>query len=630
MRNREFYEGQLRLLESLDSSPEHIRQVAEQIKVLEDKAKQAKESGEKGAGLNNAEKRRLKELKTERSMLERKEELEVLLNMNGLEEFTQEAEQEQAQTEALEMVDQMIGSDAERAANEAKGATTLEEGRSLTGKTAQREGVKGYYETEVPTQLTKRGDIKAEKAQMSKNSMLGASMQLATLNKLLTRTGLSEAQVSMVNKLIKYFNRVLDTLDAVDRQFEESTRAAENIEREAGVEPPTNAEPQAEVGDNVERSAPEAEITEEGVPAPEVAEEGRTAGTPEAVEEEKPEPQEEKPEEIDYDNLTEEQKRQFQIQGARANLDNIVKQLRELDAQKDEAKKKLEEAERNGDESGIRDAQFAVSRINMQMTPLRNQAQELVARINELEGRGEQGSTEQTQEAGQTEPEKERETAEDAEPEAPAAKAPETEEKVGEIGNVEQGEPTIQGAPVPPQAIEHVSGLKALLAAFIRILQAITRKPNLLEGARQSLVTIEYLPAGTKIDPSKVTKTNVTKENVQEVAEELGEDKEQAQQAAEEVDKAEETRENETGEERESVEEQEMPEVADDSTPEFLDEEPEKETPEADKDSRPSWELSPEQKEKINADSAEIVHEMQENAERTQPGKTEQDMGQEK
>ena len=278
MRSREFYEGQLRLLESLDSSPEHIRQVAEQIKVLEDKAKQAKESGEKGAGLNNAEKRRLKELKTERSMLERKEELEVLLNMNGLEEFTQEAEQEQAQTEALEMVDQMIGSDAERAANEAKGATTLEEGRSLTGKTAQREGVKGYYETEVPTQLTKRGDIKAEKAQMSKNSMLGASMQLATLNKLLTRTGLSEAQVSMVNKLIKYFNRVLDTLDAVDRQFEESTRAAENIEREAGVEPPTNAEPQAEVGDNVERSALEAEITEEGVPAPEVAEEGRTAG----------------------------------------------------------------------------------------------------------------------------------------------------------------------------------------------------------------------------------------------------------------------------------------------------------------------------------------------------------------
>ena len=348
------------------------------------------------------------------------------------------------------------------------------------------------------------------------------------------------------------------------------------------------------------------------------------------LDDDEPEVVEESEEQVDYDNLTEEQKRQFQIQGARANLDNIVKQLRELDAQKDEAKKKLEEAERNGDESGIRDAQFAVSRINMQMTPLRNQAQELVARINELEGRGEQGSTEQTQEAGQTEPEKERETAEEAEPEAPAAKAPETEEKVGEIGNVEQGEPTIQGAPVPPQAIEHVSGLKALLAAFIRILQAITRNPNLLEGARQSLVTIEYLPAGTKIDPSKVTKTNVTKENVQEVAEELGEDKEQAQQAAEEVDKAEETRENETGEEPEIVEEQYLPEVADDSTPEFIDEEPEKETPEADKDSRPSWELSPEQKEKINADSAEIVHEMQENSERTQPGKTEQDMGQEK
>lgn len=67
--------------------------------------------------------------------MERKEELEVLLNMNGIEEFTQEAELDSAQEEALEMVDTIIDSNAERAANEAKGKTTLEEGRTLTGKT---------------------------------------------------------------------------------------------------------------------------------------------------------------------------------------------------------------------------------------------------------------------------------------------------------------------------------------------------------------------------------------------------------------------------------------------------------------------------------------------------------------
>ena len=246
MRNREFYEEELQSLESIDTSPEAIKKIEEDLKQLEDKEKQE-------GKLDRADKSRLKELRILRGRMERKEELEVLLQMNGIEDFTQEAELPSAQDEALEMVNAMIESNAGRAANEAKGATTIEEGKTLTGKMEQIESVKGYYMTEVPTRLTSKNRVQMRKEQMSKNSVLGASMQLVTLQKLATRTDLSEAQLQMIDKLITYFNKVLDTHAEQDRKFAESIKKAEEIEQQ---------EEQAQEGQAQEEQAQEGQTQE--------------------------------------------------------------------------------------------------------------------------------------------------------------------------------------------------------------------------------------------------------------------------------------------------------------------------------------------------------------------------------
>ena len=621
MRNREFYETQLKALETVNSEPDHIRQVEAEIKQLEDKAKQAKadkEQGIRGTGLNNQEKHRLKELRTERTMIERKEELEVLLNMNGMDEFTQEAEQEEAQDEALEMVDQMVSSDAERAANEAEGATTLEEGRTLTGKTAQREGLKGYYETSVPAQLTKRGEVQSRKDQMSKNSMLGASMQLVTLNKLLTRDDLSDAQINMINKLINYFNRVLDTLDAADRQFEENVRSAEEVERDAGEETPTETQGKQEIGN--EASAPE--VGGDGEVAEHSAEEHETA-TETSEDAAKPEEEQEQAEAIDYDNLTEEQKRQFQIQGARANLENLVAQLRELSDQKDVAKQQLEQAEKDGNEVDIRNAQYAISRINMKMTPLRNQVQELVAKINELEGRTGPDEPERAEGAEAEKPAQEAEERDEgAEPAAaPVAGAEEKKEKEEQ----EEPEQSEEEQNKEPTVIEHATGIRAILEAFIRVLQAITHNPKLLEGARQKLVDVKYMPAGISPKMTTVPEGSVTKEDAEKVATEVGE-AEQAEEVGKEVEEAEEERKEPV---EENGEHEETEEVVEETEEAREDVEPEtREASDKKQEDRPAWELPEDEKDAINARSSEIAQEIADSHEPgredpSKPGKTE-------
>ncbi len=227
MRNREFYEEELEALKSIDSTPEGIRSVEQQIQALEDKQAQAKLDkleGITGTGLNNQEKHQLKELKGLRRRIERKEELEVLVNMNGIEEFTQEAENPRAQEETLDMVKLMVRSNAAKAAHDAKKATTAEPGKSFKGKIPQREG---YYVTEVPGYLTKTGEISARKDQMSKNSLLGASIQVAILEKLATRDDLTDKQRAMISKLITYYNKVIDRFMEEDKAFGEGVKAQE-------------------------------------------------------------------------------------------------------------------------------------------------------------------------------------------------------------------------------------------------------------------------------------------------------------------------------------------------------------------------------------------------------------------
>lgn len=496
MKNREYYEEELKTLESVITTPEEIRRVEQEIKTLEDKqaqSKKDKEDGTRGTGLNNSEKHQLKELRSLRKRMERKEELEVLLNMNGIEEFTQEAEGDRAQEETLEMIDEMVSSNAERAANEAKGART-EKGKTFRGHIPQREG---YYQVAVPTQLTQRGEVRARKDEMSKNSLLGASMQLATLAALAKRTDLTPKQQSMIEKLTRYFNKVLETLKEEDRLFAEQMQAREEPEQET-IAPEVGAD------DELERSSGAEEEIE-----PEVKEE------PEAEEE------------IDYDNLTEQQKREFQIRGTRANLENVIAKLKELEALKEQAIKRLEEAQAANDQEAFIKAEQEISSINMKKMPLQNQARELTQRLNELEGRGGPEEAQQPR-TNETPAQEER---------------PEGEAQVGATapGVTQDEREEASQEPLPEnkeneqerEVVETVSGWKALVELFIRIIQKISGNPELLEGTRQNLVTVKSLPKNLDPRMTTVPEGTMTKEQVQILAEEAKKREEQTRKQEE-------------------------------------------------------------------------------------------------
>ena len=509
MRNREFYEEELQSLESIDTSPEAIKKIEEDLKQLEDKEKQE-------GKLDRADKSRLKELRILRGRMERKEELEVLLQMNGIEDFTQEAELPSAQDEALEMVNAMIESNAGRAANEAKGATTIEEGKTLTGKMEQIESVKGYYMTEVPTRLTSKNRVQMRKEQMSKNSVLGASMQLVTLQKLATRTDLSEAQLQMIDKLITYFNKVLDTHAEQDRKFAESIKKAEELEQDAGTE----QESKAKEG--------ETRTDQEGVTELEEEEHDHTP----ANEEKKEEQEETQEEEIDYDNLTAEQKRDFQLKGLQANLDKVIAQLQSLAQERDKYDKLVNESK---DPQQKNQAQLMASKIRMQMTPLQNQARDLVQQINNLHGRVEPTQEEQVQES-QEEAKKKKEKRENAteheeNSETPVRVAKPNPTRVVRVYDPEEyEEETNKKKNKDDDKNDKDNMITTMFKAIVKLIKA-------LSGRRDD---IEALPSGRGPILTTVPKGSTTEKKAEEMAEELSATKEQPQQVEEMAEKIEE------------------------------------------------------------------------------------------
>ena len=726
MRNREFYERELAALEGIDTSvgvngeKGAYTKLSERIAKLEEKhAKRGTvgEDGEVAKDLNNAERHELKELKILRARTERKEELEVLLNMNGIEEFTEEAKAPSAQEEALEMIDGMINSNAERAAEEATRATT-DTTRTFRGKIPQK---LGYYMTTVPEQLTKRGEVRSRKDEMSKNSVIGASMQLVTLEALLQRPDLSDKQKEMIDKLMTYYNKVLDMHMQQDLEYEESQRAEEQVEtgdesrQDESEEIPIPEETRAaiekqelniiiieseiltlerkleefqkdlenaqkegkteiveactqqisiisrlleeknkdyenrinaisdlagpdntltvKVNDNARAyykasgkvfaaqdmflatpiqnfeadGKPEAaeylmgKYTENDAERKEALEEERNLegtfeepieamilakktrttelestddkkrtdrqqdeeeiGAQEPTEEEieeasrdtsghsqmdldddEPEVVEESEEQVDYDNLTAEQKRQFQLQGARANLAKLVEELKELEAQKAAAKEEMDIAEKAGDKTSFEVAQLKYSGINMKMQPLQNKVAELNKQIESLEREG-QDAPEQTAQTQDETSIDETSVGGAAAPKQPANKDLDKEEpEASDDKNKEQDE----------QVVGEARGFKALIAMLIKVLRVITRNEHLLDGTMARLSDVKSLPSSSQIkmtnvpensgrvDESKVADevaAQLTNEEVEQAVDEaqvVAEESEKAVQTAEE------------------------------------------------------------------------------------------------